>query len=148
MKIATSFIVTGFLCATTFAAEAKVKVEDLPGAVQKTVKEQTKDAKLVGVTKEKEGGKTVYELETMANGKSRDLMIDGAGAIISVEAEVALESLPAAAQSAIQKKVGSGKITKVETVTKGSDLSYEAAYTSKSGKKAEYGVNADGTAHK
>ncbi|MDQ2950208.1 MAG: hypothetical protein M3Y27_30435 [Acidobacteriota bacterium] len=148
MKIATSFIVTGFLCAIVFAAETKVKIEDLPAQVQNTVKEQTKNAKLVGVTKEKEGGKTVYELETMANGKSRDLMIDGAGAIISVEEEVALESLPAAAQSAIQKKVAGGKITKVETVTKGSDVSYEAAYTSKSGKKAEYGVNADGTAHK
>ncbi len=148
MKIATSFIVTGFLCATAFAAETKVKVEDLPAAVQNTVKEQTKNAKLVGVTKEKEGGKTVYELETMANGKSRDLMIDGAGAIISVEEEVALETLPAVAQAAIQKKVAGGKITKVETVTKGSDLSYEAAYTSKSGKKAEYGVNADGTPHK
>lgn len=148
MKIATSFIVTGFLCATAFAAETKVKVEDLPVAIQNTVKEQTKSAKLVGVTKEKEGGKTVYELETMANGKSRDLMIDGAGAIISVEEEVALETLPAAAQTAIQKKVAGGKISKVETVTKGSDLSYEAAYTSKSGKKAEYGVNADGTPHK
>ncbi len=148
MKIATSFIVTGFLCATAFAAETKVKVEDLPVAVQNTVKEQIKSAKLVGVTKEKEGGKTVYELETMAKGKSRDLMIDGAGAIISVEEEVALETLPAAAQTAIQKKVAGGKISKVETVTKGSDLSYEAAYTSKSGKKAEYGVNADGTAHK
>ena len=148
MKIATSFIVTEFLFATAFAAETKVKVEDLPAPVQNTVKEQTKNAKLVGVTKEQEGGKTVYELETMANGKSRDLTIDGAGAIISVEQEVALETIPAAAQSAIQTKVAGGKITKVETVTKGSDLSYEAAYTGKSDKKAEYVVNADGTPHK
>jgi hypothetical protein len=129
-------------------AESKLKVENLPPAVQKTVKEQTQDAKLVGLSKEKEGGKTVYELETMVNGKSRDLMIDSAGTILSVEDEVALDSIPEAAKKAIQGKVATGKITKVETVTKGSEVSYEAAYTSKSGKKAEYGVNADGTPHK
>lgn len=148
MKMTIDFFMTGFLCAMAFAAEGKLKVEDLPGPVQNTVKEQTKNAKLVGVAKEKEGGKTVYELETTVRGKSRDLMIDASGAILSVEEEVALETLPAAAQSAIQKKVAGGKIAKVETVTKGSDVSYEAAYTGKGGKKAEYGVNADGTPHK
>ena len=148
MKIATSFIVSGFLCATAFAAETKVKIEDLPAPVQNTIKEQTKDVTLVGVTKEKEGGKIVYELETTANGKARDLTMDATGAIISVEQEVDLEAVPAAAQAAIQKKAAGGKITKVETVTKGSVLYYETAYTSKSGKKAEYSVNADGTPHK
>ena len=148
MTIAKGFIVSGSMVAAAFSAETKLKLESLPAPVQNTVKEQTKSAKLVGVTKEKEGGKTVYELETMADGKSRDLMIDAAGAIISVEQQVDLESIPAAAQAAIQKKAGGGKITKVETVTKGSDVSYEAAYTTQSGKKAEYGVNADGTAHK
>ncbi len=148
MKILQSLIFGAVLFTTALVADTKVKVEDLPAAVQKTVKEQTQNAKLVGVSTEKEGGKTVYELETTVNGKSRDLMIDSAGAILSVEVEVALDSIPAAAQTAIQKKVGGETITKVETVTKGSEVSYEAAYTSKSGKKAEVGVNADGTPHK
>jgi uncharacterized membrane protein YkoI len=148
MKILQSLIFGAVLFTTALVADTKVKVEDLPAAVQKTVKEQTQNAKLVGVSTEKEGGKTVYELETTVNGKSRDLMIDSAGAILSVEVEVALDSIPAAAQTAIQKKAGGGKITKVETVTTGSEVSYEAAYTSKSGKKAEVGVNADGTPHK
>jgi uncharacterized membrane protein YkoI len=148
MKILQGVIFGAVVFTTALVADTKVKVEDLPAAVQKTVKEQTQSAKLVGVSTEKEGGKTVYELETTVNGKSRDLMIDSAGAILSVEVEVALDSIPAAAQTAIQKKAGGGKITKVETVTTGSEVSYEAAYTSKSGKKAEVGVNADGTPHK
>jgi uncharacterized membrane protein YkoI len=148
MKILQGVIFGAVVFTTALVADTKVKVEDLPAAVQKTVKEQTQNAKLVGVSTEKEGGKTVYELETTVNGKSRDLMIDSAGAILSVEVEVALDSIPAAAQTAIQKKAGGGKITKVETVTTGSEVSYEAAYTSKSGKKAEVGVNADGTPHK
>ena len=143
-----SYGFAALLLAAFAIAESKVKVEDLPAAVQKTVKEQTQNAKLVGLGKEKEGGKTVYELETMINGKSRDLMIDSTGAILSVEDEIALDSIPAAAKKAIQQKVAGGKITKVETVTKGSEVSYEAAYTSKSGKKAECGVNADGSPHK
>ena len=136
------------LLAGSAAAESKVKMENLPPAVQKTVKEQTQRAKLIGLSKEKEGGQTVYELETTVNGRSRDLMIDSAGTILSVEDEVALDSVPEPARKAIQQKVAAGKIIKVETVTKGSEVSYEAAYTSKSGKKAEYGVNADGTPHK
>jgi CRISPR/Cas system CSM-associated protein Csm3 (group 7 of RAMP superfamily) len=136
------------LLAGSAAAESKVKMENLPPAVQKTVKEQTQRAKLIGLSKEKEGGQTVYELETTVNGRSRDLMIDSAGTILSVEDEVALDSVPEPARKAIQQKAGAGKIIKVETVTKGSEVSYEAAYTSKSGKKAEYGVNADGTPHK
>ena len=129
-------------------AEKMMKLEQLPAPVQKTVKEQTQSAKMVGLSKEKEGGKTVYELETSADGKSRDLMIDAAGAILSVEQEVTLDSVPPAAKSSLEKKVGTGKITKVETITKGSDVAYEAAFTTKSGKKAEYVVNADGTPHK
>ena len=148
MTLATGVIVSAFMVSLAVCAETKVNLESLPVPVQNTVKEQTRSAKLVGVTKEKEGGKTVYELETMADGKSRDLMIDAAGAIISVEQEVALDTIPAAAQAAIQKKIAGGKLTKVETVTKGSAVSYEAAYTTKSGKKSEYTVNADGTTHK
>ena len=148
MKQFASYGFAALLLAGSAVAESKVKMENLPPAVQKTVKEQTQNAKLAGLSKEKEGGQTVYELETVVNGKSRDLMIDSAGTILSVEDEVALDSVPEAAKKAIQQKVATGKITKVETVTKGSEVSYEAAYTSRSGKKSEYGVNADGTPHK
>src|SRR5437016_7046192 len=52
--------------------------------------------------------------------------------------ETSIDSIPAAAKAAIFKKVGTGKLGMVETFTKpGSDTMYEAAYTSKAGKKAE-----------
>jgi uncharacterized membrane protein YkoI len=130
------------------AGESKVKMQDLPPAVQKAVADQTQNAKLVGLSKEKEGGKTMYEVETTVNGKSRDLLLDATGAVVEVEQEVELDSLPAAAKDAIVKKVGTGKLTKVELLTKGSETSYEAAYKTKGGKSAEYGVNADGSVHK
>jgi uncharacterized membrane protein YkoI len=148
MKFLMSLTLSSVLSTAAIAAEKKVKVEDLPPAVQTAVKEQTQNATLVGVTTEKENGKVLYEVETTANGKSRDLLLDQSGKLIEVEEEVALDSLPAPASEAIRKKVGAGKIKKVELLTKGSEKSYEAAFVTKSGKNGEVGVNADGSPHK
>jgi uncharacterized membrane protein YkoI len=137
-----------FIGGSLLAAESKVTLGNLPSPVQSAVKEQTKSAKLVGLSKEVEGGKTMYEVETMANGKSRDLILDASGSVVEVEQQVELASLPAAARESTQKKVAGGKIKKVELLTKGAEESYEAAYVTKNGKSAEYGVNADGSAHK
>jgi uncharacterized membrane protein YkoI len=130
--------------ALTAFAQTKMKLQDLPPAVQKTVKAETANAKIVGIAKEVEGGKTVYELESTVNGKGRDLMIDSAGAVLSVEEEVALDSIPAAARTAIQKKAAGGKIGKVEKLTKDKKVAYEAVVTVK-GKAAEVCVNVDGS---
>lgn len=128
---------------SVFAAETKIRVEDAPAPVQKTVQAETKNATLVGLTKEREHGKLVYELETKRDGKSRDLMIGGDGAILSVEQEVALDSIPAPAKAAIEKRAAGGKVSKVEEVTEGGKVAYEAALVVK-GKKSEVKFSADG----
>lgn len=147
MKFLASFALSALLCAPAIGAEKKVKMEDLPPAVQKAVKEQIKTATLVGLSKEVEKGKTMFEVETKENGKTRDLLLDSTGAVVTVEQEVDLDSIPAAAKAAIQNKAVGGKVTKVETVTTGSKVFYEAIVTKK-GKDAEVAVNADGTPHK
>ena len=107
----------------TLAAGKKMKVQDLPAAVRQTVTEQTTNATLVGLTKEVEKGKPVFELETKKpNGQTRDLMIDTTGAVLSVEEEVALDSLPAPAKAAIEKSAADGKIIKLETLAEGKEI--------------------------
>lgn len=133
---------------TALAAEKKIKLEDLPPAVQTAVKEQTKNATLVGLSAEKQKGKTVYEVETKIGGRSRDLLLDQTGSVIETEEEVDMESIPAPARSAIQKRTAGGTISKVEKVTVGAAISYEAVIRTKSGKTVEYAVNADGMSHK
>jgi uncharacterized membrane protein YkoI len=140
----TKLVVPALAAVALFASETRVQMKDLPEAVQKTVKEQTKTAKLRGLAKEIEDGKTFYEAETTVNGKSRDILIDTTGAVVEVEEPVSLDSIPEAARKAIQAKAGSGKILKVESVTKGSSVSYEAVIQ-KNGKKSEVAVNADGS---
>jgi len=145
MKIILLFALLG---AAAFAADTKVKLESLPPAVQAAVKQQTKNATLVGLSTEKEKGKTTYEVETTVNGKSRDLVLDKSGAVLETEDEVELNTIPAAAQAALQKRAGTGTIAKVEKLTAGSSVSYEAAIKTRTGKTIEAAVNADGTAHK
>ena len=130
-----------------FAAETRIQMKDLPPPIQKTVEEQTKTAKLRGLSKEVEHGNTYYEAETTVDGKSRDILMDATGAIVEVEEATAFASIPAAARKALQAKAGSGKILSVESVTRGSTVSYEAVIE-RNGKKSEVAVNSDGSVHK
>jgi len=148
MRLVTKLCIGVLSLTAGMIADTKVKMEDLPPAVQKAVKEQTRTATLVGLSKEVEKGKTMYEVETKVNGKTRDLLLDSTGAVVEVEEEIDLNSVPAAAKAAIEKKADGGTIKKVETVTKGSSVSYEAAIRTKARKNIEVGVNADGSAHK
>ncbi len=86
-----------FLAATAFVAkaESKIKFESLPAPVQQAVKqEQSTGATLMGLAKEVEDGKTLYEAEFKVANRSRDIMFDIAGKAVSVEEEVAIESIP------------------------------------------------------
>jgi uncharacterized membrane protein YkoI len=147
MKYIVNLALGASLFMPAWAADTKVKMEDLPPAVQAAVKEQTKNATLVALVRETENGKTTWEAETTVNGKGRDVSFDKTGAIVAVEQEVALESIPAPAQAAIRRKLGKGTLKKVEEITEGKAVSYEATIVT-AGKTSEVGVNADGTAHK
>ena len=129
------------------ASERKVQMKDLPAAVQKTVQEQTRSAKLVGLAEEVEEGKTFYEAETKVDGRTRDILIDAAGTVVEVEEEVPLGSIPEGARSAIQRAAANGKLQRVESVTKGGTTVYEATIT-RDGKKAQVVVTSDGTIKK
>jgi len=136
------FVVTvGF--SAGHASEKAITMKDLPAAVQRTVQEQIKGAAILHLSKEFEGGKTVYEVEMQVKGHGKDVTIGASGAVIEVEEEVALESIPGAAREAIKKAAGSGQITKVETVTEGNRLAYEA-HLRKDGKRSEIKVSGDG----
>jgi len=124
--------------------EKTISRSDLPPAVEKTVAEQSKGATIRGFSEEKENGKTFYEAELMVNGHSKDVLVDVNGTVVEVEEQVPMESLPPAVHEGLQAKAGSGKLTKVETLTKNSKLvAYEAKVTNQ-GKKSEVQVGPDG----
>jgi hypothetical protein len=143
---ATVRVILSLVAAGALAIAAKsLVVKDLPAAVQKTVQEQAQGAEIKNISKETEKGVTQYEVETTLNGKHRDFNVDIKGGLVEVEEETSIDSIPAPAKAAILKKVGDGKLGMVEIMTKGSATMYEAAYTTKAGKKQEVLVKPDGT---
>ena len=127
------------------AAEKRVKMESLPPAVQKTVQEQAKGATIRGLSIEIEDGKTFYEAELKINGHNKDVLIDPNGAVVEVEEEVALDSLPAAVKDAIQKHAAKGQIVLVESVSKNDTIVAYEAKIKTAGKTSEIAVKPDGS---
>jgi len=127
-----------------WAQEKRVKMKDLPAAVQKTVQEQSQGATIRGLAKEVEEGKTFYEVELMVNGHTKDVLIDPAGTVVEVEEAVTLASLPPAVKAEIEKQAGKRKILLVESVTKGGTLVYYEAHVKAGMKKSEFKVGPDG----
>lgn len=124
--------------------EKRVKMKDLPEAVQKTVREQSKGAIIRGLAEETENGKTNYEVELKVNGHNKDVLIDPTGAVVVVEEEVTLESLPALVKTAIEQNAVNGKIKMVESITEGGVIVAYEAHIKKAGKSIEIKVSPDG----
>jgi hypothetical protein len=126
------------------AQEKKIKREDLPPAVEKTVAEQSKGATIRGFAQEVDKGKTYYEVQLTVNGHGKDISMDEKGDIVEVEEEVALDSLPPAVKEGLLKAAGAGKIGKVESLTKkGTLVAYEAVVRT-GAKRSEIQVGPDG----
>src|SRR5882672_10505971 len=120
----------------------KVQLKDLPPAVRATVEAETKNATLKGLSKEKENGKVVYELESLVNGRTRDLMIDSAGKVYVVEEQLDVEKAPAPVKAALEAK---GKILRLESVMENGKTHYEGQIQTKAGKKTSMELDAAGS---
>jgi len=109
------------------AQERRIRREQLPPEVEKTVARESAGATIKGFATEVEHGRKLYEASLIVNGHTKDILIDGHGNVVEIEEQVTLDSLPAAVQDALQKKAGSGSITVIEKLTKNNQLvAYEA----------------------
>lgn len=127
------------------AQEQRVTAADLPAAVRAAADAQSKGATVRGYSRETENGRVQYEVELMVAGCSRDVTIGVDGTVLEIEQQLDLDSLPAAVLAALRKKAGTGRITRVESLTKGGTLvAYEAAILN-AGRRSEVQVGPDGT---
>jgi hypothetical protein len=145
MRIA-DFAAVAALSFTTMslAQEKKIDRKDLPPAVAKTVEAQSQGATIRGFSQEKENGQLNYEAELTVDGHSKDILIDPNGAVVEIEEQVPLESLPMAVKAVLQTKAGTGKILKVESLTKHGKLVAYEAVVQNAGKKKQIQVGPDG----
>ncbi|HET8667410.1 MAG TPA: hypothetical protein VFM10_05475 [Terriglobales bacterium] len=139
-----TLVATTLLRVTALAQEKPIKRADLPPAVEKTVAAQSQGATIKGLTTEREKGQVLYEAELSVSGYSKDILMDGNGAIVEIEEQVAIESLPPAVKNGLLAKAGQGKLLRVESLTKNGKLvAYEAVVLTR-GKRSEVQVGPDG----
>ena len=124
------------------AADKRIARMNLPAAVKATVEAESKGATVKGISSEKENGKTVYELETLVDGRTRDLMIDAAGKVYVVEEQLDAAKAPAPVRAALEAK---GRIVVLESVMRNGKTTYEGQVRPAKGKKIVLELNADGT---
>ncbi len=138
------FALLAALTTVAFAQEKKIQRSELPRAVEKTVAAQSQGATIKEFSEEKENGQLLYEAEMTIDGHSKDVSIDASGAVVEIEEQVSLDSLPGPVKSGLEAKAGPGKIVKVESITKhGKVVAYEAQILT-AGKKSEVQVGPQG----
>src|ERR1700758_4992647 len=125
-------------------AESHVPCNTLPPTVFSQGKTEAGDATIRGCVKDKENGKVIYEVETLKDGKSRDIVLDSSGSVLEVEQEVTASSLPGPVSDAIAKAAQGGKVGKIESVTRGGTIaSYETTITNE-GRRSEVAFSPEG----
>jgi hypothetical protein len=111
--------------------EQKIRLADLPPPVAAAAAaEVVRGGRVLGYAREWESGQTFYEASLLVNGHSKDVLMDSSGAVVEVEEEVSLDTLPAAVQAALRRGASGGKICRVEALRKrGRLVAYEAHLT-------------------
>jgi hypothetical protein len=112
------FAASIFLTIPAFSQKRKIERSKRPPAVAAAVAAQSQGATVRGFSEEKEKGQAYYEAELLVGGRSKDVLMDAQGNIVEVEEQVAIESLPAAVRDGLRAKAGSGRLGKVESITK------------------------------
>jgi hypothetical protein len=106
--------------------EEKIPLDKLPKAVVDAVKAKFEGAELVSAEKEKEDGKEVFEVAIKHKGQNIEVTLTPEGKIVSVEKEIAVKDLPKEVSEALDAKYPKATIKKLEEVTEGDKLTYEA----------------------
>ncbi len=120
----------------------QAQLNKLPPAVKATVEAETRNATIKAVSSEEENGKTVYELELLVSGRTRDLMIDAAGKVYVVEEPLDVDSAPAAVKAALEAR---GKVVALESVLENGRHHYEGQVRTTAGKTVSMDLETDGT---
>ena len=126
------------------AQEKKLKREQLPPAVEKTVATESQGATINGFATEVDKGRRLYEVELTVNGHSKDISMNKNGNVVEVEEEVMMDSLPANVQEGLRKAAGAGTIGKIESLTKGGKLVAYEAHVKTGTKHSEIQVGPNG----
>jgi len=115
--------------------EEKVPLDKLPKAVVEAVKAKFSGATLVSAEKEKEDGKTVFEVNLKHKGHTIEVTVTPEGKIVSVEKTIKENELPEAVADALKKKYPKATVKKIEELSNGDKVTGYEVLLVTAGKK-------------
>lgn len=146
MKLPSTIVMAG-LCAVMVsvgrADEEKIALDQLPAKVKAAIKAKFPDAELISAEKEKEDGKTLYEVAIKHKGRTIEATVAEDGKIVEIEKEIATKDLPKVIVDALEKKYPKAAVTKAEEITADDKMKYELLITA-GGKTLEVSFDAQG----
>jgi uncharacterized membrane protein YkoI len=137
-------LAVGTICSVARAQEKKIRRDQLPAAVEKSVAAESQGATIKGFSTEVEAGRRLYEVEMMVNGHHKDVSMDRNGVIVEAEEEVSMDSLPESVQAALKKAAGSGQLEMIESLTKNGKLVAYEGHVKHGVKRSEIQVGPQG----
>ena len=133
---------------TAYAAEeTKIDLSAVPAKVMETATKEANGFKASSANTEMEDGKTVYEIQGMAGGKTVEVDVKEDGTLDEVETAVDMSAVPDAANKAIMAKMPNFKSSKVEESKRTDGMYYEIEGTD-GANKLEVEIKADGSGMK
>ncbi len=118
------------IAAGAYAKEKKIKQSDLPPAVQQTAEQQSagEGIQVTGYTVNKDKDGTLYTMDLVSDGLARRTVIGSDGTLVSVQQEMAWDTVPTDVQTDFTNVTGKGKLGPVSSITKdGKIVTYEAS---------------------
>lgn len=108
------------------AAPNPVAAQDsLPLGIATAFRQTYPGARILHVSRERRGGKVVFEVESQDGPTRRDLLYDLTGRTLEIEEVIPVDSVPAAIHAAVRRDVAGGRLVGAERVTRDTVILYE-----------------------
>jgi len=142
----------------------ELKIEDLPAAVQKTVRDQAAGANVADIDREDRTGRTIYEVEFETAGVNREIHVAADGTLLTEEQastqlgydrdadrtrvrekenNMKFTDLPAAVQATVKQQGSENQIADIDSYRRNGKLVYEVEFR-REGPNREIHVGEDG----
>ncbi|HXI84679.1 MAG TPA: hypothetical protein VNL17_11395 [Verrucomicrobiae bacterium] len=142
-RLAPFILAMGLVTSSHAKSDEVFDVTKLPKAVQKTVKEQVGDGKIVKMRKETVDRRIAYGVECAKGERKWQIEVAPDGKLLLRAEEMALTNLSAAVQKTIQQNAAKGRIESIADVTEDGQSYYEAA-VSFNGQEKTFIIGTDG----
>jgi uncharacterized membrane protein YkoI len=141
-SVLVAFLILG-LSVTSHAASSYKgpELDTLPGPVQKTIKEQLKDGKVVCIDESIDNGESTFSVEVKKNGKDGSFVVSEDGTLARLQ--VSLEETPDEVQKTIRKLLEKGTLAQIDRISSEDKITYDVEMT-QNGKDRAFTVGEDG----